>query len=81
MSTASDPSIGAIAVTPSDVTAISATKAIRAVYVGVGGNISALMSDGTSATFIGVVAGSILPIRVTRINSTSTTATNLVALY
>lgn len=51
-----------------------------AVYIGVAGNLVAVDQNGTTCTFA-VVAGQILPIRVKRINSTSTTATGLVALY
>jgi hypothetical protein len=40
-----------------------------------------LMASGQTVTFVGVAAGSVLPIRVARVNSTNTTATNIVALY
>lgn len=73
------PALNAEAVTPSD--SVSLTNDSRGLYVGGAGNISVLMSGGTSVTFTGVVAGSILPIRVNRINATSTTATNMVSLY
>ena len=72
----------AFAITPSDSTLIPET---RGVYVGVGGNVVALMLNSAGAyaavTFSNVPSGAILPIRCTRINSTSTTATNMVALY
>lgn len=53
----------------------------RAIYVGGAGNIVAVRADGTPVTFTGALAGSTIPIRYIRINSTSTTATALVALY
>jgi len=73
------PALNAEAVTPSD--SVSLTNDSRGLFVGGAGNISVLMSGGTSVTFTGVVAGSILPIRVNRVNATSTTATDIVSLY
>ena len=74
------PAWSAVAVTPAD--ADLSRIATRALYVGVGGNVAVVMSDGGAAvTFVGVQAGTILPIRVDRVNSTNTTATNIVALY
>jgi hypothetical protein len=75
-----DPANSAEVVTPSDVTAL--TKPSRALYVGVTGNVSVEMhGTGTAIVFTAVPAGSILPIRVTRVNSTGTSATNIVSLY
>lgn len=51
-----------------------------AVYVGGAGVVVAVLPDGSTANFT-AVAGSTLPIKVKRINTTSTTATLLVALY
>jgi hypothetical protein len=51
-----------------------------AVYVGGAGNIVAVSSDGATATFT-AVAGATLLIQPKRVNSTSTTATAMVALY
>ena len=73
------PALNAEAVTPSD--SVSLTNDSRGLFVGGAGNISVLMSGGTSVTFTGVVAGSILPIRANRVNATSTTATDIVSLY
>jgi hypothetical protein len=55
-----------------------------AIYVGTKGStgtIVAVMEDGTTGTFVGVTAGTIYPLRVRRINNTTTDASNLVALY
>lgn len=53
----------------------------RGVYVGGAGDlIVRLKGRDADVTFVGVPAGSILPIGVTIVRSTST-ATNLVALY
>jgi hypothetical protein len=73
------PALNAEAVTPSD--SVSLTNDSRALYIGVGGDVSVLMSGGTSVTFVGLLAGSILPIRANRVNATSTTATDIVSLY
>lgn len=74
------PAISAASVTPDDVSNIS-TRPTRALWVGGGGNISVEFMDGTSATFTNVPNGTLLPFRVNRVNSTSTTASAIVALY
>jgi hypothetical protein len=51
-----------------------------AVYVGGAGNVVAVASDNSTATFT-AVAGSTILIQPKRVNSTSTTATAMVALY
>jgi len=60
----------------------AATKAIpcEAVYVGGAGIVVAIFEDGSIANFT-CVAGQILPLKLIRINSTTTTATLMVALY
>lgn len=72
------PAAAAVAVTPSDTTIIAAT---RALYVGVAGNVTVTMMDGADVTFTGMLAGVIYPLRVTKVLSTGTNATNIVALY
>lgn len=65
------------AITPHDSTLLA--EAARALYVGGAGNISILpVGQTTSVTLVGVQAGSVLPIRVARVNATATTATNIV---
>jgi|TARA_R110000824_G_scaffold94070_3_gene227312 uncharacterized membrane protein YfcA len=51
-----------------------------AVYVGGAGNVVAVASDNSTAVFT-AVAGSTILIQPKRVNSTSTTATAMVALY
>ena len=52
------------------------------VYIGAAGNLQVMMEGGTSLiTFSSLNAGTFLPILVKRINSTLTTATDLIALY
>lgn len=52
-----------------------------AIYVGGAGNIVGVLQDDSTITITGVLAGHRYPFRFKRINATSTTATNLVALY
>ena len=51
----------------------------RGVYVGGGGDLSVIMAQGNTLVFVGVTAGSVLPIRVKQLNSAST-ATDVIAL-
>lgn len=53
----------------------------RALWVGGSGNISLDTVGGDTVTISGISAGTLLPIRVARVRSTSTTATNIVALW
>ncbi|TBG78610.1 hypothetical protein ELG76_04140 [Rhizobium leguminosarum] len=76
---ATAPASGFAAITPHDSTDL--TYVTRGVYVGGAGNIVAVDERNNPVTFTGVTAGTVLPIRVRRINSTSTTATSLVALW
>lgn len=69
----------AVAVTPHDTTILTGGTC-RSLYVGTTGNIAVLMASGATATFNSVPVG-ILPIQVQRVNSTNTTASNIVALY
>jgi hypothetical protein len=76
----SDPVRTALAVTPSDSVDIRTGQLTRGIYVGGTGDMSVVMDNGTVA-FVGVVAGAVYPIRVSRVNATGTTATNILALY
>lgn len=69
----------AVAITPHDSTNFT-DGACHAIYVGGAGAIVAIVS-GSAVTFAAVPVGTVLRIRATRVNSTNTTATNLVALY
>ncbi|MBU1175699.1 MAG: hypothetical protein KKH72_09890 [Alphaproteobacteria bacterium] len=72
------PAIHGFAVTPSDATPLAETT--RALYVGTAGNVSLTFASGASATFTGLAAGSILPVRAVSVLATGTTASGLVAL-
>lgn len=67
-------------ITTNDVTDILGGS--RALYVGGNGDVRVLLErDSTPVTFVGVVAGSVLPIRARRVYTTGTTAAYIVALY
>ena len=73
----------AFAITPHDSTNFDYD--CRAIYVGVTGDIVAVMRNGKSlgdatVTFKNAQQGSVIPIQCIRVNSTSTTATDLVGL-
>ncbi len=77
----SDTGTGAQAINLASDTSLSSCNGL---YVGGAGNVKVDMRfNGTGITFSGVVAGTVLPIQVTKVYSTAngTTATNIVALY
>lgn len=52
----------------------------RAIYVGVGGHITAEV-NGVEVDFLNAQSGSIIPVRANKVVAATTTATDLVALY
>ena len=68
----------AAAVTKSDSTVLAKT---RAIYVGGAGALAVTMAGGGDVTIAAVPAGTTLPISVTKVLSTGTAATSIVALY
>lgn len=68
----------AATVTKSDTTVLPTT---RALYIGTTGDVAVTMADdGTVVTFVAVPVG-ILPIQVTKVMATNTTASNILALW
>lgn len=67
------------AVTPSDT--VDLAHVSRALWVGGAGNLQVIMQNGTTLVFSGVAAGTLLPLRVSRVKAASTTATLIVAIY
>lgn len=66
-------------VVPSDGTDLE--KKTKGVYVGANGDLTVKFMQGSDpVTLVGVRGGSILPIAVSRIYATGTTATDIVAL-
>jgi len=70
----------AVAVTKSDTTA-DPKGPFAGVYTGEGGDIKVTTLRGTSITFKSTAAGSILPVAVSRVWSTGTSATTPLGLY
>ncbi len=75
----SNPAENAAEISPSDSSDL--TNTARALYVGTQGNVKVTTAGGDTVTFEGIAAGSIIPVRVQRVFSTGTTATNLVSIY
>lgn len=68
----------AIAVTASNTDTFRATDAV---WVGGAGDLAVTMKDGRVATWVGVQAGTLLPIQVTQIRSTNTDASDFLIVY
>lgn len=77
-----DPGRDIVAVTPHD-TNLLPGGTCRALYIGGGGNlvITTPESGATTRTVYSVPSGSILPVQCVRVLATSTTATNIMAIY
>ena len=74
------PARHAAAVTPDNSTDL--TTYASALYIGGDGNVSLDTESGeTAVVFVGLKAGTVLPVATKRVRSTSTTATNIVALW
>ena len=73
------PAEHAVAVTPNASVDLAFTS--RGIFVGGDGNLSVVMASGDTVLFTGVTAGTLLPVSVSRVRSSSTTATNIVALF
>lgn len=66
-------------IVPSDT--VDLTFVSKFIYVGVTGNVRLTMDGGQILTFVGVLAGTFMPVRASRVMATGTTATSLVSLY
>ena len=74
----SGPATRLAAITPSNSAAI--LGGTRALYIGGSGNVSVISAAGETVTFSNVQSGSILPVRVTHVRSTGTTATLIIGM-
>ena len=72
------PGMDHFAITPDDV--INLPVVARALYIGVGGDISIVSPANNTVVYKGTFAGSILPVMAGRINATGTTASFIVGL-
>jgi hypothetical protein len=73
------PATGGFAIAKSDSTVLA--QPTRAVWVGGAGDLAVTYLDGTTDTLTAVPAGTLLPIRVTKVMATGTTATAISGLY
>ena len=72
------PGQDAFAISVSNTTPLPAMA--RAIYVGVGGDITLITSKGNTVLFTGVLQGAILPVMAIQVKATGTTASSLVAI-
>ena len=72
------PGYDASAVTPSDSTDLAVTS--RALYVGAGGDLRVTVGSGSVVTFFNVPEG-MLPMRVSRVHASGTTAADIVTVW
>lgn len=71
------------AVTPADGSDLPFGNSLgtKGLYITGAGNVNVQLAGGGTAVLTGLAAGQLLPIAVTRVLSTSTTATGILALY
>jgi len=68
----------AIAITKSDATSYGLDY-LDALYIGGAGDVAVVTAGGTTVTFVGAVAGSIIPVQCQQVLA-ATTATSIVGL-
>lgn len=74
----SGPATRQVAITPNDSTDLA--YPVRGLYVGGTGNVVCISTGGDTATYAGVPAGTIIPVAVSRVLATGTTATSIVGM-
>lgn len=72
------PAIDAFSIVPDD--SLELSELTRAVYVGQGGTLVVTTKEGTTVTFENVASGVFLPLRLSKVLATGTTAQSLVGL-
>jgi hypothetical protein len=72
------PARDGFAITPSD--SDDLPEVTRALYVGAEGTVAVALASGASVTLEGVSAGTLLPLRVSRVLATGTTASAIIGL-
>lgn len=66
-----------VAIVPADT---NLTRNVRAIWVGTTGDVVLITPEGTTLTFVGVPAGSLLPIWARQVKA-ATTAGSIVGIY
>lgn len=69
---------GAQAITPSNTDNLPSPSVV---YIGGSGSVKVTTAFGDVVTFVGLVAGTVIPVQVIRVWETGTSATNLVRVY
>ena len=72
------PAIDAFAIVPAD--GVDLPSLARAIYIGSAGDMTITTAAGSSVTFVGLAAGTVLPVHTRQVPATGTTAANLIAL-
>ncbi|KQV84256.1 hypothetical protein [Rhizobium sp. Root1220] len=72
------PASAGFVIVPDDGLGIS--EITRALYIGIGGDLTVEMASGQILTFASVQDGSLLPLRVSRVLTSGTTAENIIGL-
>lgn len=67
---------GGAAIAPSDSVAVD----FNGIYIGGAGNVKVDLYDGSTITLTAVIVGTVYPLKISKVYSTGTTATNLVGL-
>ena len=67
----------AVAITPAN---SDLNAPVRALYIGLGGDVAVVTTINQSVTFVNVQSGTILPVSVKRVSLTGTTASSIVGL-
>lgn len=71
------PALGMVAITTSDT--VEQTRLLRQIYVGTGGDVSLVDSEGTTTTHKNVSSGAYIgPFLVVKVRTTATTAADMV---
>lgn len=73
------PHAGATAVTPDDSNDLPITA--ESLYIGGAGDVRVDTVESADVVFASVSAGTVLPVQVTRVYATNTTASSIVALF
>ena len=73
------PAEHALAIQPDD--AGDLPQVTRALYVGGSGDVAVTMRGGETVSFAAVSAGTLLPVRVSRVLASGTTATGILGLW
>lgn len=75
-------------VTPSDTNNIPSVSSENGrgnngctLYIGTAGDVKVLTSGGDEVTFVGLLGGQFIPVNVVKVFATSTTASNILALW